>query len=47
MVEGHSSWTGPPRGEGRGQIAPGPQVPKGFIIPNASRSDGPHKVNQP
>ena len=28
-----------------GQIAPGPQGPRGLITPNASRSGGPHKVN--
>ena len=33
-------------GQGGGQIAPGPQAPRGLITPNASRSGGPHKVNQ-
>ena len=31
--------------EGQGQIAPGPQAPRGLITPNASRSVGLHKVN--
>ena len=30
----------------RGQIAPGPQGPRGLITPNASSYVGAHKVNQ-
>ena len=30
----------------RGQIAPGPQAPRGLITLNASRSGGPRKVDQ-
>ena len=33
----------PPREGKEGQIAPGPQAPRGLIIPNASTSDGTSK----
>ena len=34
------------RKEGRGKIAPGLQGPRGLIMFTASKSGGPHKLNQ-